>query len=449
MPNDRSTTLTGQRLGAYQLIEKLGQGGMGAVYKARDVSLQRTVAVKVLPAALAADGTYVKRFVREARALARLSHPNLVHIYHVGHKEGLYYFAMEYVRGRNLFGRVRGGGPLPIGEFLRVGGQVLAALQKIHSVGMTHRDVKSSNVIIEEGSGRAVLMDFGLAKDRSGSEDEPALTSAGMVLGPPEYMSPEQAEGREVDARSDVYSFGIMAYEMLCGAVPFKGKSAIAVLRKQIDEPPPSILENRPELPVELESSVHRALAKVPDERYGSASAMAADLIQLGHTPELAELAATSLPATARTIIAAPASGPAAPGAPTDPTMRHPSARRGLGGRKLAAVIGAAVLLGVLLALLFFGPRGGDGNGVKPPNGNGGTEPVPPPPVEPGKTGHLFRKDGPTVRVRIIAISGCVATVQEYAPDGREVGEPKDIELRPGDRFEEERSEESGGGSTE
>ncbi len=451
MPDDRSTTLTGQRLGAYQLIDKLGQGGMGAVYKARDVSLQRTVAVKVLPAALAADQTYVKRFVREARALARLSHPNLVHIYHVGHKEGLYYFAMEYVRGRNLFGRVRGGGPLPIGEFLRIGGQVLAALQKIHSVGMTHRDVKSSNVIIEEGSGRAVLMDFGLAKDRSSSESEPALTSAGMVLGTPEYMSPEQAEGREVDARSDIYSFGIMAYEMLCGSMPFTGKSAIAVLRKQIDEPPPSLLEKRPELPRELEETVHRALAKVPDERYGSASAVAADLVRLGHTAELAELAAVSLPATARTIITAPASGEVTPGAPTLPTARQSSGRARRARRTPTMVIAGAVILGVVLGLLFFalgrGNGDGQGNGKKPPNGNGEVEPTPP--VKPGQVGHLYRRGGPTVRVRIISISGSIAKVQEYAPDGREVGAPKDVELRPGDRFEEERSSSSGGGGTE
>jgi serine/threonine protein kinase len=419
MAEDKSGTLTGQRLGTYQLIEKLGQGGMGAVYKARDVSLQRTVAVKVLPAALAADKTYVKRFVREARALAKLSHPNLVHTYHVGQRDGLYYFAMEYVRGKTLFELIRSSGALTVGEFLRIGGGVLAALQKVHSVGLTHRDVKSSNVVIEDDTSRAVLMDFGLAKERSGDESEPALTSAGMVLGTPEYMSPEQCEGREVDARSDIYSFGIMAYEMLAGAMPFTGKSAIAVLRKQVDEPPPSLSDKRGQLPPELERVVFRALAKVPDERYGSAAEMATDLVRVGQTPELAELAASALPATARTIINAPISSRPSPIAPTVPTMKHASVRGRSGGHKLAAVLGGAAILGVLLALfLMAGGRGCRGRRV-----------VPPP--EPGMVGQLVaREGGGRVRVRILSIEGVFAEVQELDSAGTSLGGPTGIDMR-------------------
>jgi len=438
MARDRSGTLTGQRLGPYQLVSKLGQGGMGAVYKARDISLQRTVAVKVLPTALAADQTYVRRFVREARASARLSHPNLVHIYHVGQKEGLYYFAMEFIAGQSLFGRIRTSGPLTVEEFLRIGGQTLAALQKIHSAGLTHRDVKSSNVIIETGTGRAVLMDFGLAKDRSARADEPALTSAGVVLGTPEYMSPEQAEGRKTDARSDIYSLGIMAHEMLTGRMPFTGKSAIAVLRQQVEAAPPPLSAGRPELPPALDAIVARALAKTPDERYGSAALMAADLVRVGHTAELAELAAAGLPATARTIVTPmTASGPA-PGAPTVPTVRQHSVRRQPSKRQIAMILGGAALLGVLLAVALLGAescREGPQNG-KPPVVNGGKPPVvngvkpPPAKPEPGRVGQLVpRGGGAPVRVRILNIEGTLAEVQELDAEGRKVGGPVKIDL--------------------
>jgi serine/threonine-protein kinase len=413
MAEDKSGTLTGQRLGTYQLVEKLGQGGMGTVYKARDLSLQRVVAVKVLPAAMAADSTYVKRFVREARALAKLSHPNLVHIYHVGQKEGLYYFAMELIRGQSLFEMVRSSGALTLAEFLRIGGQTLAALQKIHAVGLTHRDVKSSNVIIEDGTGRAVLMDFGLAKERSAPESEPALTSAGVVLGTPEYMSPEQAEGREVDARSDVYSFGIMAHEMLTGSMPFSGKSAIAVLRKQVDEPPPSLSLKRPEIPAELDRVIAKALAKVPDERYGSAAAMAADLVRVGQTPELTELAAGALPATARTIVQAPVSGPVVPNAPTVPTIKAASTRSAPEGRRFWLMIGGAALLGVLLALFLLGGRGCRRTKFKP-----------------GVVARLVaREGGSSKRVRILSIEGVLAKVQPLDEGGGDVGEPIEIDL--------------------
>jgi len=418
MAEDKSGTLTGQRLGVYQLVSKIGQGGMGAVYKARDVSLQRTVAVKVLPASLAADQTYVKRFVREARALARLSHPNLVHIYHVGQKDGLYYFAMEHVQGKTLHEMVRASGGLTVGEFMRIGGGVLAALQKIHSVGLTHRDVKSSNVIIEDETGRAVLMDFGLAKDRSSDESEPALTSAGVVLGTPEYMSPEQCEGLEVDARSDIYSFGIMAYEMLVGKMPFTGKSAIAVLRKQVDEAPPTLSEKRAELPPELDAIVDKALSKIPDMRYGSAAEMAADLVRVGQTPELSELAASALPATARTIVNARVLSGKAPMTPTEPTMAHAPERGRPAGRKLALLIGGAALIGVLLALFLLGGRGCRGRRK------------PPPPVA-GMVGKLVQRGtGKRVRVRFLSIEGVLAEIQELDEKGAAVGTPVKIDLR-------------------
>jgi serine/threonine-protein kinase len=398
---------------------------MGSVYKALDVSLQRQVAVKVLPAALAADQTYVRRFVREARALAKLSHPNLAHVYNVGQKDGLYYFAMEYVRGRTLHQVIRSDGPLTVAAFLRCAGQVLAALHKIHAAGLTHRDVKSSNVVVEEGTGRAVLMDFGLAKDRSAQDGEAALTSAGVVLGTPEYMSPEQAESREVDARSDVYSFGIMAYEMLAGAVPFTGKSAIAVLRQQIETPPPPLRRKRADLPAEIETAVKRALAKAPGGRQASASELAADLVRAGHTPELADLAAAELPATARTIVG-PLSVGGAPGMPTEPTLRAPAQPAGR-RRHLALVLaGSGVLLLVLLLVLVIVGRRTDGNGT----GNGKVPPPPPPVAEPGMVGELVSRDDKRFRVRILEIDGVVARVRVLPAGGSELGPEILVDLR-------------------
>ncbi|HOX06892.1 MAG TPA: serine/threonine-protein kinase [Planctomycetota bacterium] len=439
MPDDRSGTLTGQKLGTYQLTEKIGQGGMGAVYKARDLSLDRTVAVKVLPAAMAADKTYVQRFVREARAIARLSHRNLVHIYHVGQRDGLYYFAMEFISGRTLRQHLAAAGPLTIEEFLRIAGQVLSALGRIHAAGVTHRDVKSANVIIEEGTGRAVLTDFGLAKEQeAGAGGAEGLTRAGVLLGTPEYMSPEQAEGRAADARSDLYAFGILAYEMLSGKVPFRGASALAVLRKHAEEPPPPLSAARPGLPPALEAVVARALAKRPDERYASAAELAGDLVRVGHTAELAELASSGLDATARTIVGGPLAGAAAVPAsasvlPTSPTVTvAPPPAAGVGPRRglaIAAAAAAAVLLLVLgLVLAVRGCRRGQGGGGgKDGSGTVVIPPVAPPPKVEPVTWDLVLPDKTRRRIRLLGWEGSAARVLDLS-DNRE----KVVEMAPG-----------------
>ena len=446
MSDDKSGTLTGQRLGTYQLREKIGQGGMGAVYKARDLSLDRVAAVKVLPAALAADKVYVQRFVREARAIAKLSHRNLVHIYHVGQRDGLYYFAMEFVSGRTLRQQLAATGPLGVEEFLRVAGQVLSALGRIHSVGVTHRDVKSANVIVEAETGRAVLTDFGLAKEQESEPGAPeGLTAAGVVLGTPEYMSPEQAEGRPADARSDLYSFGIMAYEMLAGKVPFRAPSALAVLRKHVEEPPPPLAGLRPGLPPALEAAVTRLLAKKPEERHRSAAALAADLVRIGHTPELAELAASELGPTERTIVGpglgaasptgrtVPVAGPASPTAATVPAGSAPGQTRELGARR-GLLIAAAAAAGVLIAILglALGLRGcRHGAHGKPHNGGEIVQPPPPPPPPPTKPDPRARilvlPDKSRHPVLLLGWDGSLARVKDQA-DGRE----KLVEIGPG-----------------
>jgi serine/threonine-protein kinase len=273
-------------LKGYRVLAKIGEGGMGAVFRALDEGLDREVAIKVLPPSLAREESFRTRFLREARALARVKHPNLVQIYNVAVDKGLHFFAMEYVRGKTLATRIARGPALTRQEFLAVAGQVLAAIGAVHAAGVTHRDVKTANIMVEDG-GRAVLMDLGLAKDQVSA----GVTTEGMILGTPEYMPPEQAHGEPATARSDIYSFGVVLFEMAAGRVPFTGKSAIAVLRKQCDEEPPDLAELRPDLGPEICDAVRAAMTKDPAERPGDAHELAKLLIRAGRTPELHALA--------------------------------------------------------------------------------------------------------------------------------------------------------------
>lgn len=279
--------MIGQDLGHYHLESKLGEGGMGAVYKAFDKNLQRYSAIKVLPPALAVDKTFVERFLREARSIAKIRHPNLMHIYTVGEKNGIYYFAMEYIAGKTLNELIRIVGKINLTESFRLVGQVMSALSKVHKEGIVHRDLKPGNIIIDNEN-RAILMDFGLAKDR---HEESNLTSAGVVLGTPEYMSPEQAMGENITTSSDIYALGIVLYEMLTGDTPFHAPSAIQILRMQCEVDPERISKKCADLPREVDYIVHKAIAKKQEERYSSLAEMAADMVKLVHTPELSELA--------------------------------------------------------------------------------------------------------------------------------------------------------------
>ncbi len=285
----RPSGIIGHTLGGNTVIAKIGEGGMGAVFRAHDEGLDRDVAIKVLPPSLARDEIYRTRFLREARALARVKHPNLVQIYNVAAEKGLHFFSMEYIDGESLSVHIVHAEEMPLGEILRIAGQVLSALAAVHACGVTHRDIKSANIMIEP-SGRAVLMDLGLAKDEAAT----GVTTDGMILGTPEYMSPEQAEGVPATPRSDIYSFGIVLYEMATGELPFRGKSAIAVLRKQVEEEAPSLAERRPDLPPEFVRAVAAAMRKKPEERPSSAMELAGMLLEAGSTPELETLAASA-----------------------------------------------------------------------------------------------------------------------------------------------------------
>lgn len=272
--------LIGQVLaGKYRIDEKIDEGGMGCVYRATHVLMEKTVAVKVLHPALAADDKIVARFTREAKAASRISHPHAINVTDFGESEnGIVYLVMEYLRGRTLKDIVRGEGPMPLARVVEIVRQVSGALEAAHEQGVVHRDLKSDNIMLEETAGGdwAKVLDFGIAKiqqtAQSVHETDPGLTSPNLIIGTPQYMSPEQcSQASDIDTRSDVYSFGVIVYEMLAGHVPFSGDSPTAIMMKHLQEPPPSILEERKDLPASVGRVIARALAKRPEDRYQKA----------------------------------------------------------------------------------------------------------------------------------------------------------------------------------
>lgn len=274
--------LSGRRLGDYQFLRRLGQGSMAEVYLAQQVSLNRRVAIKILKPSLAVDANYVKRFHREAEAAAALVDANIVQIHEVGCLGNLHYIAQEYVPGQNLRQRLLRQGCLPVSEALALLRQVASALQKAGQHGIVHRDIKPDNILIGD-DGLVKVADFGLAQkpiERGASE----LTQAGMTMGTPLYMSPEQIEGRPLDKRSDIYSLGVTAYHMLAGEVPFDGDTALAVALKHLNQPPPPLSEKRADVPPALCEVVHCMLEKDPANRYASGHELLANLDQRGLT---------------------------------------------------------------------------------------------------------------------------------------------------------------------
>jgi predicted Ser/Thr protein kinase len=281
---------TGTKLGPYEIESPLGAGGMGEVYRARDTRLERTVAIKILPAQFSSDPVRKQRFEREAKTISSLNHPHICVLYDVGQQDGTDYLVMECVEGETLAKRFEKG-PLPIEQVLKFGAQIADALDKAHRSGIVHRDLKPGNIMLTPAG--AKLLDFGLAKPAVPLANLATLTAAvpttpvtqeGTIVGTFQYMSPEQVEGKEVDGRSDTFSLGAVLYEMVTGIRAFEGKSQLSVASAILEKEPEPISAAKPMTPPALDHAIKKCLAKLPDERWQSASDLASELKWIGES---------------------------------------------------------------------------------------------------------------------------------------------------------------------
>jgi serine/threonine-protein kinase len=315
---------------AYTLEGEIGRGGMGVVYRARDERLQRRVAIKVLPPELAFQSDIRQRFTREAQTAAKLSHPHIVPIHSVGEGQGLVYFVMGYVEGESVAARIKRRGQLPVEEVRRIMKETADALSAAHGLGVVHRDIKPDNILLEGTRGRVMVTDFGIAKALSQSSGA-TLTGAGVAIGTPSFMSPEQAAGeKEIDGRTDLYSLGIVAFQMLTGELPFYAPTVAGILMKQITEPAPDLRSRRPDAPEDLALAVSRCLEKDPQNRWPTADALRRALENRtvsGYRPTGTGWKASrqTLPAGGRP------SGQARPGSGLRPPLERDRQRRSLG----------------------------------------------------------------------------------------------------------------------
>jgi tRNA A-37 threonylcarbamoyl transferase component Bud32 len=358
--------MVGRVVGSYRIIEKIGEGGMGAVYRAVDEMLDREVAVKAIRPELARDPEIVERFRAEAKILARVHHPAIATIYSFFHDGGELFLAMEYVRGRTLSAVLAAAGALPWRRAVPLLSTALEGIEQAHRAGIIHRDLKPDNLMLTE-DGALKVMDFGIARVPGSNH----LTRTGLLIGTLRYVAPEQIRGEEVDRRTDLYALGVVLYQMLTGRVPFEGPTDFAILKAQIEDPPAPPRSLVPEIPEGLERIVLKALEKSPDARFQTAGELRAALAGLGSlplgkrdedlptlvlpprpaaarvpaSPETIETDRPRLPATPPPAVVAPAvAAPAAPG-----TSYRPVGRKGW---KLPAIAAGLVLAAVAAALL-------------------------------------------------------------------------------------------------
>ncbi|MBC8161505.1 MAG: serine/threonine protein kinase [Roseiflexaceae bacterium] len=350
-----AAALVGMKLGKYEVQSLIGSGGMAQVYRGFDHTLQRPVAIKVLTEASAAQPGLVARFEQEARFIARLRHPAIVHVYDYGEVNGLAYIVQELLPGptleQELAAELVSGQRLPREDVLAIVAQLAAALDAAHSAGIIHRDVKPSNAM-RNSQGQLVLTDFGIAR---ATQAESRHTAAGLVVGTPDYISPEQVQGQEPTPASDIYALGVVSYEMLAGTRPFEADTPMGVLYKHLHQPPPSLVAVRPDLPPGVAQAIGRALAKEPVQRYASASQFARALAESWHGAPAALHSAPTMAWAPPTPIAAPPLNQAAalhsPGLPAPPATPLPIVQHGATplvklGRLLLATLLVLVLLG-------------------------------------------------------------------------------------------------------
>lgn len=350
--------LSGQNLGQYRVIEPIGQGGMASVFKGYQPGLDRYVAIKVLPPYYAHEPGFSARFEREAKAIAQLTHHHILPIHDYGQQDDLTYIVMQYIEGgtlKDLMGR-----PVPLKEAARFVGEIASALDYAHQRGVLHRDVKPANVLIDQGRSRwSLLSDFGLARMVEGTSQ---LTGSGVGIGTPQYMSPEQGQGKKVDRRADVYSLGVVLYEMATGRVPFEAETPFAVVLKHIADPLPLPSTINPGVPPEVERVILKAMAKEPDGRFDTAGALADALrkavsekpitisppAEMEATPPLtAEIAPPSAP----DVVMSSAEDVSAP-SPVTPIPVAPARSRGW---LWAVIAGLVALAGVAVVLVLAG----------------------------------------------------------------------------------------------
>ena len=345
--------------GIYHITAEIGRGGMAVVYKAEHTTMQRTVAVKIMDAHLVdKDTAFKERFLNEARVSFDLRHPNIINVLDAGEEDGVLFMAMDYIEGRTLKEMIESQGAIPLDKTNRILGGLAGALDLAHGQGLIHRDIKSSNVMIRNSDGEPVLMDFGIAKAAGGSR----LTQTGLQIGTPEYMSPEQADGQSATRASDIYSLGIVAYEMLAGQVPFSTETPTATLLKHITTQAPPIRTLCPDLPQETENAILRAVAKDPDARYSSAGEFAAALLTEQQTQIPMPGAASPRPEPEQTRvlkpepISTPPQEPASGIAQAPPAAYQPPAPANNNKTMLimVAVIICVGLLSTLIALMVL-----------------------------------------------------------------------------------------------
>ncbi len=413
-------------LGQYQIIDVLGQGGMSVVFRAKHAMTEQEVALKVLPPDLAAYSQVKSRFLEEARALAQLDHPNIVHLYNFGQENGSHVLAMQYVHGQTWERMILEQGRQEWPAAVRVAVDVLRALEYAHGRGVVHRDMKPSNVLVRDDDGTATVMDFGIAKMTTSTR----LTATGQTMGTVRYMSPEQVRGQEVDARSDIYSLGATLYEAVTGETPFDGNTHFEIMSKHLSEKPATPSSQGIELPAALEAAIMKSLAKKADDRFESARDFRKELesvlreADVGHAETLRMSRDAVADARVRKPAPAAASSPGA-AAPSTPAARPDAVTRNLrdnvtgladrlepsdtglaaavtGKRRTGLWLGLGALVLVAGAAVAFVATRGDG---KPAVAHDAPPPAPVPEFQPAGVTWVgsgdFAADGITVRVAL------------------------------------------------